>query len=291
MHSHARNVPNFSSSLLIVVLQVDRVQDVFQFGIVIFFCLFGSLPWQRADVTDPNFAHFYAWRSKKTSKPPKNFKPLTSRAQKLFRKLMDIDPSKRLALGELGKYTEDRWLKKVGGMLTARTVMGNALNGGDVRFHGPKANGINDKGLSDGISQLTMGSFQSVHSNAVEKNRILYTLLQHGVETTVDRTQKNSRIINWINESQISDENDDDEEDEEEGEAHQVKEVRKKEKILEIVEAVQEVVQEAVEPVKQPENEPVVVPVEDDLGKGAASSQPDQLQLQDPDGVQNEEER
>ena len=44
-----------------------------------------------------------------------------------------------------------------------------------------------------------MGSFQSVHSNAVEKNRILYTLLQHGVETTVDRTQKNSRIINWIN--------------------------------------------------------------------------------------------
>ena len=32
-----------------------------------------------------------------------------------------------------------------------------------------------------------MGSFQSVHSNAVEKNRILSTLLLHGVETTVDR--------------------------------------------------------------------------------------------------------
>ena len=44
------------------------------------------------------------------------------------------------------------------------------------------------KFLSDGISQLTMGSFQSVHSNAVEKNRILSTLLQHGVETTVDRS-------------------------------------------------------------------------------------------------------
>ncbi len=27
---------------------------------------------------------------------------------------------------------------------------------------------------------------------------MLYTLLQHGVETTVDRSQKNSRIINWI---------------------------------------------------------------------------------------------
>lgn len=43
-----------------------------------------------------------------------------------------------------------------------------------------------------------MGSFQSVHSNAVEKNKVLNTLLQHGVETTVDRSQKNSRIINWI---------------------------------------------------------------------------------------------
>ena len=48
------------------------------------------------------------------------------------------------------------------------------------------------------MSQRTMGSFQSVHSNAVEKNRILFSLLEAGVETTVDRLQKNSRIINWI---------------------------------------------------------------------------------------------
>jgi len=40
--------------------------------------------------------------------------------------------------------------------------------------------------------------FQSVHSNAVEKNRVLYTLLQYGVETTVDRRQKTHRIMTWI---------------------------------------------------------------------------------------------
>ena len=60
-----------------------------------------------------------------------------------------------------------------------------------------------------------MGSFQSVHSNAVEKNKILYTLLQHGVETTVDRTQKNSRIINWINQQTSADSNDENDSDEE----------------------------------------------------------------------------
>eukprot|EP00095_Tigriopus_kingsejongensis_P010752 snap_masked-scaffold277_size226016-processed-gene-1.8 protein:Tk10752 transcript:snap_masked-scaffold277_size226016-processed-gene-1.8-mRNA-1 annotation:"serine threonine-protein" len=167
--------------------QVDRVQDIFQFGIVLFFCLFGILPWQRADVTDPNFAEFFAWRHKKTSKPPKNFKPMTSRSQKLFRKLMDVDPTKRLPLHELPKYTDDKWLKK---------VPKSSLNGA----------GCDPKQLSDGISQLTMGSFQSVHSNAVEKNKILYTLLQHGVETTVDRSQKNSRIINWIQHGQATNE-------------------------------------------------------------------------------------
>ena len=30
--------------------QVDRVQDVFQFGIVVFFCLQGVLPWQKVDI-------------------------------------------------------------------------------------------------------------------------------------------------------------------------------------------------------------------------------------------------
>ena len=50
-----------------------------------------------------------------------------------------------------------------------------------------------------------MGSFQSVHSNAIEKNKVLNTLLQHGVETTVDRSQKNSRIINWIQNGRTTD--------------------------------------------------------------------------------------
>ena len=34
---------------------------------------------------------------------------------------------------------------------------------------------------------------------------MLSTLLQHGVETTVDRSQKNSRIINWIQNGRTTD--------------------------------------------------------------------------------------
>ena len=42
---------------------------------------------------------------------PKNFKPLTNRAQKMFRKLLDPEPSKRLELGETVKFMEDKWLR------------------------------------------------------------------------------------------------------------------------------------------------------------------------------------
>ena len=42
---------------------------------------------------------------------PKNFKPMTSRGQKLFRKLLDPDATKRLKLTEVPKYLEDKWLR------------------------------------------------------------------------------------------------------------------------------------------------------------------------------------
>ena len=89
-------------SLLIrelMIPQVDRVQDVFQFGIVVFYCLQvnsmkkkvpgiiiiiiiiitviliiiimdcqGILPWQKADLADPYFSEFCSWRSKRNGK-------------------------------------------------------------------------------------------------------------------------------------------------------------------------------------------------------------------------------
>ena len=67
-------------------------------------------------------------------KVPRNFKTLTSRAQKLFRKLLDPNPSKRLELVEMNKYIEDRWMRK----------------------------GMEKANIKDGQSQLTLGSFQVI---------------------------------------------------------------------------------------------------------------------------------
>ncbi len=121
---------------------------------------------------------------------------MSSRGQKFFKKLLDPDPEKRLRLAELSKMTGDdiRWLRRVGG--SKSLISSPPVNCGDP---------VAAQFLSDGISQLTMGSFQSVHSNAVEKKKALSTLLQHGLEATVDRSQKTSRIINWIENGRTTD--------------------------------------------------------------------------------------
>lgn len=49
----------------------------------------------------------------------------------------------------------------------------------------------------------------SFHSSPEEKNRLLFALTQHGIETTVDRMAKKERIRDWIQESVIQEEEDD----------------------------------------------------------------------------------
>lgn len=55
----------------------------------------------------------------------------------------------------------------------------------------------------------------SFHSSPEEKNKLLYALTQHGIETTVDRVAKKKRIRDWIQESVIQEEEDEEEEEEE----------------------------------------------------------------------------
>lgn len=56
----------------------------------------------------------------------------------------------------------------------------------------------------------------SFHSSPEEKNKLLYSLTQHGIETTVDRVAKKKRIRDWIQESVIQEDNEEENDDEEE---------------------------------------------------------------------------
>ncbi|XP_053981216.1 serine/threonine-protein kinase par-1 [Hylaeus volcanicus] len=180
------------------VLQIDTDEtykaltshDVWQFGIVLFVCLTGCLPWQKAALDDPRYTRYQNWHNAtlNIAKKPKLFQLISSRAQRMFKRLLDPKAEKRpVSVLEANKYLEDRWLAKLGAE--------KALNGG-----------------ADERDELCP-SMYSFHSSLEEKNQLLHTLTTYGIETTVDRAKKKDRIREWIQASTIAEEYEEDESD------------------------------------------------------------------------------
>jgi serine/threonine-protein kinase SBK len=100
-----------------ISLRCQSSHDVWQFGIVVFVCLTGCLPWQKAALDDPRYTRYLYWiGSSNVLMPvrrPKLFKLLSSKAQRCFRKFLEPRPEKRpSSLHELYRYMDDRWLSK-----------------------------------------------------------------------------------------------------------------------------------------------------------------------------------
>ncbi|XP_034106993.1 serine/threonine-protein kinase par-1 isoform X1 [Drosophila albomicans] len=168
--------------------KADPSHDVWQFGIVIFVCLTGCLPWQKACSEDPRYMRYMVWQGSIMMMPlrrtPKLFKLLTSRAQRMFKRFLEPRSGNRpKSLGDLTKFMDDRWLAKTA-----------------------------EKEMAEYETDELCPSMYSFHSSPDEKNRLLYTLADCGIETNVDRQLKKNRIKDWIESSIIT------EEDEEENE-------------------------------------------------------------------------
>ncbi|XP_017115425.1 serine/threonine-protein kinase meng-po isoform X3 [Drosophila elegans] len=167
--------------------KADPSHDVWQFGIVIFVCLTGCLPWQKAASDDPRYVRYVAWQGGLMMMPlrrtPRLFKLLTSNAQRMFKRFFARISNRPKSLADVTKFLDDRWLAK-----TAQ------------------------KEMAEYETDELCPSMYSFHSSPDEKNKLLYTLADCGIETNVDRQQKKNRIKDWIESSIIT------EEDEEENE-------------------------------------------------------------------------
>ncbi|GLV61268.1 uncharacterized protein CBL_13850 [Carabus blaptoides fortunei] len=173
--------------------KAETSHDVWQFAIVVFVCLTGCLPWQKAAMDDPRYTRYVSWHSSAMPirKQPKLFKLISSKAQRLFRKFLEPRVEKRpVTLTDVHKYLDDRWLAK------------NSTE---------KNNGLSTE--DDGLCP----SMYSYHSSPEEKNKLLFSLTQYGIETTVDRVAKKDRIRAWI-ESSVIEEEEEEEEAEEDSE-------------------------------------------------------------------------
>lgn len=167
--------------------RAEPSHDIWQFAIVLFVCLTGCLPWQKASHDDPRYTGYLFWHSSNgmlmVVRRPKLFKLLSSKAQRMFRKFLEPKPDKRpKSLKELARYLDDRWL--------AKSTMEKQ----------------NSKEEDDALCP----SMYSYHSSVEEKNQLLRMLRQYGIETTVDRSAKKVRIQQWIQSSVIPEENEKD---------------------------------------------------------------------------------
>ncbi|XP_040162838.1 serine/threonine-protein kinase meng-po isoform X2 [Anopheles arabiensis] len=166
--------------------RTDTAHDVWQFGIVCFVCLTGCLPWQKASTDDPRYNRYQQWHQATLTFPmkrcPKLFKLLSARACKLFKKFLDPRSDRRLkTLSDLQKFIDDRWLAKSA-----------------------------EKEMAENEPDELCPSMYSFHSSVEEKNKLLGTLAQCGIETTVDRAAKKNRIRDWIQSSVIVEEEEED---------------------------------------------------------------------------------
>lgn len=153
------------------------IHDIWQFGIVIFICLTGCLPWQKAAFDDPRYSSYYQWYNSANplKKQPKLWKMVSSRAQKMFKKFIEPREEKRVHnFQELSRYMDDRWMAK----------------------------GYTDRVAGGDIDELCP-SMYSFHSDPNEKNILLKHFHENGIETTVDRQAKKQRIRDWIQNSVI----------------------------------------------------------------------------------------
>lgn len=99
------------------VYRVETSHDVWQFAVVLFVCLTGCLPWQKASSEDPRFVSYIYWLSSNgimsPFRRPKLFKLLTSNAQRMFRKFLQPNVQTRPGLlDEVQNFIDERWLSK-----------------------------------------------------------------------------------------------------------------------------------------------------------------------------------
>lgn len=102
---------------ILCIFRVDTSHDVWQFAVVLFVCMTGCLPWQKASSEDPRFVSYVYWLSSNgimsPFRKPKLFKLLTSNAQRMFRKFLQPNIQTRPnVLDEVQNFIDERWLSK-----------------------------------------------------------------------------------------------------------------------------------------------------------------------------------
>nr|XP_027199769.1 serine/threonine-protein kinase SBK1-like [Dermatophagoides pteronyssinus] len=113
--------PEVWQAVLLEGYNIETGSDVWQLAIMICIMLTTRFPWEKADITDIRFSEFAEWQKRKLTRTPRYFNVFTPRALRMFRRLMEIKPSKRYPVTEVRKYLKNDWISRSGKILRSNS--------------------------------------------------------------------------------------------------------------------------------------------------------------------------
>ncbi|KAK6634156.1 hypothetical protein RUM43_001772 [Polyplax serrata] len=150
----------------------QSANDTWQLGVVIFVCLTGCSPWEKADeILDAQYKAFSKWQQRRVIKMPANFRKFSVRLLRLFRRLFENKPEKRPPVTETLKYLKDNWV-------TSKL-----------------SNSASSPAIPTGKSHQQKDVENNSSENRGKSKRLVST---YSLETKVDQNLITKRIWEWI---------------------------------------------------------------------------------------------
>ncbi|GAB6029331.1 hypothetical protein CHUAL_005098 [Chamberlinius hualienensis] len=168
---------------------VHTSSDVWQLAILVLVCLSRMLPWESADITDPDYTEFLKWHKRKTTKTPSVLRPYTPRFQRMVRRMLEPKIEGRAEVKEPLKYMNDKWIqaKNSAGFLEFGSKSNNPFDS-----KAEKGNNWSGDNCNDNVIIRHLNNFKEKHSS------LRKLLTSYGIETTIDCESKNKRIQDWL---------------------------------------------------------------------------------------------
>ncbi|VDK47047.1 unnamed protein product [Gongylonema pulchrum] len=108
-HYHA---PELCETVVNETLIVDRSIDVWSIGILIYYCLKGRFPWQKATIMCKPYWEWEQWLKRKNLQLPKRWDSFSEKSLKLFRRTLEPRYKDRWGVKNISKcLTKEKLLK------------------------------------------------------------------------------------------------------------------------------------------------------------------------------------
>lgn len=164
----------------------EASSDSWQLAVVLFVCLTGCPPWQRADsIRDPHYAAFSRYQRRRTAKVPPHFQRFTPRALRMFRRLFEHKADKRAPVTEVLKYDKEPWVER---SITTSSSCSQIVGASTL---------VQDRKDSLGL-YLSNTDGGSRHSQENNKNKLNKLINSYGLDTAVDKKAVSQRVWEWV---------------------------------------------------------------------------------------------